>query len=243
MECKDIRKLLSPFVDNELGAYDAFTVAEHLEECAPCQREMEDLRRFDERLKTAGRAPVEGIDEVRAAVLAMLSPWTWVRRWRSVGAAAAVLLFLVVGRQLFSAPTDPEAAAFSDALIAEVQLNITQPFSLSWLDPHSLQDVLRREGLTDIPNLAPAGFHLEGARICYPLRHLFVHLVYRNRSEEVSLFVSRRWTRSLSGISKQEEFTIVPLGIRAVFLISKESLENFADTRQLAEEEIAALST
>ena len=243
MECKDIRKLLSPFVDNELGAHDAFTVAEHLEECPPCQREMGELRRFDERLKTAGRVPVEGINEVRAAVLAMLSPWTWVRRWRSIGAAAAMLLFLVVGRQLFSAPTDPEAAAFGDALIAEVQLNTTQPFSLSWLDPQSLQDVLRREGLTDIPNLAPAGFHLEGARVCYPLSHLFVQLVYRNRSEEVSLFVSRRWTRSLSGISKQEGFTIVPLGIRAVFLIGKESLENFADTRQLAEEEIDALST
>ena len=98
MECKDIRKLLSPFIDNELGAQDTFTVAEHLDECAPCQREMEALRRFDERLRVAGHAPLEGIDEVRANILALFSPWTWARRWRGVGAAAAVLLFLVVGR-------------------------------------------------------------------------------------------------------------------------------------------------
>jgi anti-sigma factor RsiW len=242
MECKDIRKLLSPFVDNELGAHDAFTVAEHLEVCTPCQREMETLRRFDEHLRAAGHAPLEGADEVRATILALFSPWAWARRWRGVGAAAAVLLFLVAGRQLFSAPADPEAAAFSEALIAETQLNATQPFSLAWLDPQSVQDVLRQEGLEDLPNLGPAGFHLEGARVCYPLGRVFVQLVYHSRNEEISLFVSKRWNRPLSGISKQEGFTIVPLGLRAVFLVSRESLENLVDVRQLAEEEISALS-
>ena len=243
MECKDIRKLLSPFVDNELGAHDAFTVAEHLEVCASCQREMEALRRFDERLRVAGHAPLEGVDAVRANIVALFSPWAWARRWRGVGAAAAVLLFLVAGRQLFSAPADPETAAFSEALIAEMHLNATQPFSLAWLDPQSIQDVLRQEGLEDLPNLGPAGFHLEGARVCYPLGRVFVQLVYHSRNEEVSLFVSKRWNRPLSGISKQEGFTIVPLGLRAVFLVSKEPLENFVDIRQLAEEEISALST
>lgn len=242
MECKDLRKLLSPFIDNELGAHDAFTVAEHLEVCVPCQREMQELRSVDARLREAGRAPLPGLEELRADILATLSPWLWVRRWRGVGVAVAALLFLVVGPQLFSAPADPEAAAFSEALITEMRLNSTQPFSLSWLDPQSLQHVLRREGLTELPSLAPAGFHLEGARICYPLGRLFVQLVYRNRSEEVSLFVSRRWTRPLPGVYKQDGFTIVPLGIRAVFLVSKDSLENFADVRSLAEEEIAALS-
>jgi len=242
MECKDIRKLLSPFVDNELGAHDAFTVAEHLEVCAPCQQEMETLRRFDECLRAAGHAPLEGVDEVRAHILALFSPWAWARRWRGVGAAAAVLLFLVAGRQLFSAPADPEAAAFSEALIAEMQLNVTQPFSLAWLDPQSTQDVLRQEGLEDLPNLGPAGFHLEGARVCYPLGRVFVQLVYHSRNEEISLFVSKRWNRPLSGVSKQEGFTIVPLGLRAVFLVGRESLENLVDVRQLAEEEINALS-
>lgn len=243
MECKDIRKLLSPFVDDELGAHDAFTVAEHLEVCPACQREMETLRRFDARLKAAGQTPLEGVAELRAHILTVLSPWMWARRWRNIGVAAAVMLFLVVGRQLFSAPSDPEAGAFSEALVAEMQLNATQPFSLAWLDPQSVQEVLRQEGLNDLPNLGPAGFHLEGARVCYPLGHVFIQIVYSNRSEEVSLFVSRRWTRPLSGTSKQDGFTIVPLGLRAVFLVSKESLENFADVRQLAEEEINALTT
>jgi anti-sigma factor RsiW len=243
MECKDIRKLLSPFIDNELGAHDAFAVAEHLEECSACQREMEEVRRFDEQLRVAGRVPVDGVEELRGGIVAMLSPWAWARRWRRAGVAAAVLLFLVAGRQLFSAQSDPEATAFGEALIAEMQLNTTQPFSLAWLDPQSLRKVLQKEGLTEVPNLAPAGFHLEGARICYPLSHLFVQLVYRNRNEEISLFVSRRWTRPLSGIRKQDGFTVVPLGIRAVFLVTEESLENFSDARQLAEEEIGALST
>jgi len=243
MDCKDIRKLLSPFVDNELSAHEAFMIAEHLEICAPCHREMEEIRRFDEQLKKAGREPQLELDDLRAAIFCRLSPWFRLRRWRGLGATAAALLFLIIGRQLFSAPSDPEATAFSDALIAEAQLNETQPFSLSWLEPQRLQDILKREGLSAIPNLAPAGFHLEGARVGYPLSHPFVQLVYRNQHEAVTLFVSHRWTRSLSGVTKKDGFTIVPLGIRAVFLVTKASLVNFTDTRQLAEEEISALST
>lgn len=243
MECKEFQKLLSPFIDNELGAHDAFMVAEHLEVCTPCHREMETLRRFDERLKTAGRLPIEGIENFRFRILDLVSPWGWARRWRGLGAAAAIFMFLIVGRQLFSAPSDPETAAFSESLISEVQLSINQPFSLPWLDPQSLQKVLGQEGLNEIPNLAPAGFHLEGGRVCSPLSRSFIQLVYRSRNEEVSLFVSRRWDRPFSGIVKRDGFTIVPLGIRAVFLVTKDSLPNFVDTRQLAEEEINALSS
>jgi len=243
MECKDIRKLLSPFVDNELSAHEAFIVAEHLETCAPCLSEMEDIRHFDEQLKRAGRETRLELDNLQATILWRLSPWFQMKRWRSIGATAAALLFLIIGRQLFSAPSDPEATAFSDALIEETQLNETQPFSLSWIEPQRLQDVLKREGLTAVPNLAPAGFHLEGARVCYPLSHPFVQLVYRNQNEAVTLFISHRWTRSISGVTKKDGFTIVPLGIRAVFLVTKTSLVNFTDARQLAEEEINALST
>lgn len=243
MECKDIRKLLSPFIDNELSAHEAFMVAEHLETCAPCHREMEEFRLLDEQLKAAGQIPLIGLEDLRVAVTRRLSPWFLVRQWRRVGATAAALLFLIIGPQLFSAPSDPETTAFSNALIAETQLNETQPFSLPWLEPQRIQEVLKQEGLSAIPNLAPAGFHLEGARVCYPLSHTFVQLVYRNQNEAVTLFISHRWTRSLSGVTRKDGFTIVPLGIRAVFLVTKESLVNFTDTRQLAEEEISALST
>jgi anti-sigma factor RsiW len=243
MECKEFQKMLSPFIDNELGASETFMVAEHLEVCDPCHREMEKLRRFDEQLKTAGRMPLEGMENFRLQVLAPISPWAWARRWRGLGAAAAVLMFLVIGPQLFSAPSDPETDAFSESLVSEVQLNINQPFSLPWLDPQSLQNVLRQEGLNEIPSLAPAGFHLEGGRVCNPLSRSFIQLVYRNSNEEISLFVSRRWDRPFSGIVKRDGFTIVPLGIRAVFLVTKDSLPNSVDTRQVAEEEINALSS
>jgi anti-sigma factor RsiW len=235
--------MLSPFIDNELGASETFMVAEHLEVCDLCHREMEMLRRFDGQLKTAGRMPLEGVENFRLQILNLISPWAWARRWRGLGAVAAVLMFLIIGPQLFSAPSDPETDAFSESLISEVQLNINQPFSLPWLDPQSLHNVLRQEGLNEIPSLAPAGFHLEGGRVCSPLSRSFIQLVYRNSNEEISLFVSRRWDRPFSGIVKRDGFTIVPLGIRAVFLVTKDSLPNFVDTRQVAEEEINALSS
>ena len=243
MECKDIQKLVSPFVDNELGAHDSFTVAEHLETCMVCLQEMETIRELDEQIRIVGQAPVEGAEELRARILDDISPVAWLRRWRVAGMAAAILFSLVVGRQLFSAPSDPETAAFSEALIAEVQLNSSQPFSLAWLDPNSLKNVLRQEGLEELPNLAPSGFHLEGARICNPLSHLFLQLVYRNQNEEVTLFISKRWNRPFSGVVKREGFTIVPLGIRAVYLVTKESVNENVGIRQVAEEAIKAVST
>jgi anti-sigma factor RsiW len=243
MDCKDIQKLLSPFIDDELGAQDAFTVAEHLDTCSLCLREMEAMRSLDEQLRQVGRTPVNGVEELQGRILDSISPVHRLRRWRVAGIAAAVLFSIVVGRQIFSAPSDPETTAFSEALIAEVQLNNSQPFSLTWLDPQSLKDVLRQEGLEDLPNLAPAGFHLEGARLSSPLSYMFLQLVYRNKDQEVSLFVSKRWNRPFSGVVKREGFTIVPLGIRAVYLVTKETLVNFADMRELAQEEIDALST
>ena len=243
MDCKDIQKLLSPFIDNELGVQDSFTVAEHIETCPSCLREMNAMRDLDEQLKQTGHTPIDGIAKMHARILESIAPVTWIRRWRIAGIAAAVLFSIGIGRQIFSAPSDPETTAFSEALITEVRLNSNQPFSLTWLDPRSLQDVLHQEGLEELPNLAPAGFHLEGARICNPLSHLFLQLVYRNQNEEVSLFVSKRWNRPFSGIVKRDGFTIVPLGIRAVYLVTKESLVNFGDMRELAQEEIDALST
>ena len=246
MECREIQKLLSPFIDNELGARDTFTVAEHIDVCTTCHTEMQTLQQLDERLQTAGRALPKGqenIDELREHILSLFAPWAWVRRWRGVGVAAAALLFLVIGQQLFSAPYDPEARAFSNALVNEMRLNDTSMFSLAWLDTTHLDDVLHQESLTDLPNLSPAGFHLVRARVSRPLKQVFVQLVYQRRNEEVSIFVSRRWKRSLAGMRQQDGYTISPLGIRAVFLVSQDALPDFADVYQLAEEEINALST
>lgn len=242
MDCREIQKLLSPFIDNELGACDTFTVAEHIDACTACHTTMQEMQQLDERLQTAGRVPQNGIDEFREHILSLFAPWAWVRQWRRVGVAAAALLFLVIGPQLFSAPYDPEARAFSHALVKEMRLNDNSIFSLAWLDTTRLDDVLRQEGLTDLPNLSPAGFHLVRARVSYPLKQVFVQLVYQRRSEEVSIFVSRRWKRALPGMHTQDGYTISPLGIRAVFLVNKDTLPDFTDVHQLAEEEISALS-
>lgn len=242
MDCREIQKLLSPFLDNELSARDTFPVAEHLDACSACQQELEAMQQLDKRLKEAGQGPVEVSNKLRDSIIALGAPWTWIRRWRGLGVAAAAMLFLVIGQQLFSAPYDPEARAFRSALIQETWLNDNSTFSLSWLDPESLKEVLRQEGLIDSPNLSPVGFHLVRARVSRPLRQVFVQLVYRRRTEEISIFASRRWKRSLPGISRRDGFTIVPLGIRAVFLVGKERLPDFSDLHQLAEEEISALS-
>lgn len=245
MECREVQKLLIPFADNELGVHDSFTVAEHLEQCPTCLRDFEVQRELDNALRAAGQAPLEGVEEFRQVLRERLVRKPWFHRWLSLGAAAAVVLLLTLGHQIFSADSaDLEASAFCLALVADVQKNLGQPSALPWRrDIQDIQLLLRREGLTAIPNLSPAGLHLDRARVSRPLGYTFVHLIYRRGREEISLFVSRRWSRPLIIPWTGEGLSIIPLGMRAVFLATPGSLADLSEIRQLAEEEVDTLTT
>lgn len=120
------RRRLGAYVDGALDARQGEALAAHLVSCAPCRREVEELRRLRALLRDAGPTPpppewtgfwggvAHGIDAAGRPGPARPAPYRWQLLWRPRLAfggalAAAGLAALTVWQALF-APLAPEAA-------------------------------------------------------------------------------------------------------------------------------------
>ncbi len=98
-DCRDCRELLSPFIEGELGEAEARRLARHLEECPPCRRALEELRRTVNALHLLPQEPPppEILRAVRAVIRrpSLWARWeSWTLAWwpRALVQAAAVVL-------------------------------------------------------------------------------------------------------------------------------------------------------
>lgn len=102
-EHPETRNLLGPYVMGALGAQEERMVEEHLERCAGCREETQDLRLAHERLKDlayATETPPSGLkDRVVAGMshgMPQREPRRWVPPWAAVAAVLCVLALLGV---------------------------------------------------------------------------------------------------------------------------------------------------
>ncbi|SMB89875.1 Putative zinc-finger [Thermanaeromonas toyohensis ToBE] len=101
MRCWKARKLLSPYIDGELGEEERSSLEGHLANCPACQEELEALRKISEGLKDIYRQvkPPAGFAEgvmarIKAIEEASASPWQLQEKplkWRKVAVAAALV--------------------------------------------------------------------------------------------------------------------------------------------------------
>jgi hypothetical protein len=96
----EVRDLLGPYVMGTLGAKEQREVEEHLEECAACREEAEDLRLAHERLADLASATERPPHELKSRVLAGV-PRRETRRV-PLAAAAAILCVLAALGVLYS---------------------------------------------------------------------------------------------------------------------------------------------
>jgi anti-sigma factor RsiW len=67
MNCTDIQKLLSAYIDRQLAAWENAPVAEHLETCATCQSDLQALIEVKRTLRGVVQPRLPG--ELRSAIL------------------------------------------------------------------------------------------------------------------------------------------------------------------------------
>jgi putative transcriptional regulator len=91
-----IQDLLGPYVMGALGTEEEREVEEHLEECARCREEAEDLRLAHERLVDLANATQTPPPELENRIL-MSMPRRETRRIPLVAAAAVLLVLAVLG--------------------------------------------------------------------------------------------------------------------------------------------------
>ncbi|MFH1229944.1 MAG: anti-sigma factor, partial [Planctomycetota bacterium] len=103
MKCDDIKKLLNPYIDNELSEEDANRVKMHLQECVDCAKEVAELDKVRQMINDLPRlkAPCELVETVRQRMV-KTEPASvsilWRYRWviSSFASAAAVLILVYV---------------------------------------------------------------------------------------------------------------------------------------------------
>jgi len=112
MNCKEVRKWISPYLDSELGSTKTFEVSEHLRICEECAARFESERRADELVRVR-LAKDTMPDELWANVAQAVSApaWMHVLRTRRYWAIAACLVVALAGvtlvRSIRSTGHDP----------------------------------------------------------------------------------------------------------------------------------------
>ncbi|MBE3581915.1 MAG: zf-HC2 domain-containing protein [Thermoanaerobacteraceae bacterium] len=102
MKCRQAKKLLSPYLDDELSAKEKAALEEHLRDCPACQAELGRLRKISEGLKGIYREvkpPPDFLDRVMARIEEIEKGGAyhpaegkarWVGGWRKLALAAAL---------------------------------------------------------------------------------------------------------------------------------------------------------
>lgn len=211
MDCKEIVELAPLYLSGEIDAPRAAAMDTHLQMCPACLQELKRQAYYDARLRetvlseeiddtAVARRVGEGMAgdsgaEPREGLL-----WGMHRRWlaAAIGAAAALLLMGLGYRGLLGPRV---ARVYADAA-QDHQREIVEQQPRQWLvEPARIAALAEQQGIsgTAVLALAPDGYHLGRARLCWLDGHIFLHLVYSNGAQEISLFLWQRDVALLPG--------------------------------------------
>ncbi|MEO8726955.1 MAG: hypothetical protein ABI383_12645 [Acidobacteriaceae bacterium] len=223
MECREFEALepaypnlqSGPEQGTELAEHDKRRLEAHLLECSACARAYQMRIALDDLLRDAvvHREVKEDrvIAEVRTRIASqrprnMQTPGRgrgrgWVLAWAS--AVVMGMLLLIAGAYLLQRPAP--ADLFTDAVADHFQ-EVTQHSPVEWTSDRVVMRKLLQDWVGDpaiADALTPPGFHLSRIRICELMNRNYLHLVYANGAQELSVFLRRRDGESFSGQGMQ----------------------------------------
>jgi len=209
--CQDVVRLITPYLDAEVGAADRQAVDAHLRVCQPCAR------------RAAAEKTVRRVVMVKAASLSVTAPHALRERcaalapkpkgqrrwvlfgWRAVSLATASLVVLgLAGTLLYAVVTHSPTV-----LAAELALDHVKCFALfeprvAAADAAAVAKQLEADygWRLDVPASSPADrLTLIGARRCLSTDGRVAHVLYRHNGRPVSLFMMPGTTRPESRMS------------------------------------------
>ena len=211
MECREFEALEPAYLNleasSELADDEKRRLEAHLLECSACSRAYQMRVALDDILRDAvvHREINEDrvISEVRNRIAserpAKRRPW--MPAWAP--ASAMAVLLLLAGAYFLERPAP--ADLFTDA-VADHYQEVTQHSPVEWTQDPIVMRKLLQDWVGDpaiAESLTPAGFHLSRIRICELMNRNYLHLVYADGGQELSVFLRRRDGESLSGQGMQ----------------------------------------
>ena len=222
MQCDRARDLLGAFADGELAGIEKQAVADHIQSCAACAVQLDDLGRIGQQLRATARetAPLslavrireELAAEVARQATAPLRP-PLAKLWhggllRQAGAlAAACLVSSLITWSVMTWPgTLPRFE--SDVVAAHIRsLLQDSPIQVASSDSHTVKPWFagRIDFAPEVRDFAAEGFPLLGGRIDYVGDRRVGAVVYKRNLHVVNVFM---WPATGSDASAVQRHTV-----------------------------------
>lgn len=243
MTCDDVKRLLSAYIDRELGVEASLDAEEHLRQCTACSSLVESQLALRNAIAAAPlsfappaalRARIRG-ELRREGRTASVSPgWRWAT-WAASLAVVGIVSWSL-GPHSFFRPSGPTleselVASHVRSLMAEHLVDVASS------DQHTVKPWFNGKLPFSPPfaDYASAGFPLAGGRLEYVNNRPAAALVYKRRQHIINVFVYPT-TESRSAPTRnhsQQGYNVVTwtcLGFSywAVSDVNKDELENLA---------------
>ena len=190
MNCKDIDYMMPLYLSGELDSATTARFESHTAECAPCRREIEELQALDRSLYQLLQNENIDATQLHGRVMNQIQreqprPPFW-RALRITMAAAALVLCAALGFAAYQGNQRYKLAEMdhvNEVVTGHQQLWQTNEADIEALAAKRLSIQLQPQELM-IP-----GYKLLRGRRCLVGTHHYLHLVYGNGAEEMSLYI------------------------------------------------------
>jgi anti-sigma factor RsiW len=192
MNCDDAATLGPQYLSGELDTRRTVEFEDHLRSCRRCSLELEQQTQMDVTLRDGVLSEAVDSTRVDRRVRQRIASERQIRSFRRPALVAGIAAVLLGGFTFYRGLFTPVTPSVCSAAAEDHRKEVTKGQHRNWLtDPKEIAGLAQRSGLpaSVVITLAPAGFHLDRAKLCRLDGRVFMHLVYVEGANEFSAYL------------------------------------------------------
>jgi anti-sigma factor RsiW len=213
MTCRETKPLLNAYVDGELDSTGSLSVENHVQRCASCLADVDNLRALSSAIGTGGlrfTAPQRLKRNVQGAIRAAnpetrRSFFDW--RWASALASAVLIVVVAAGLSTQWKRSSEETLLVNDIISSHVRSMMANHITdVASSDSHTVKPWFggKLDYSPPAKDLTGQGFRLVGGRLDYLNNRPVAAVVYQRSQHFINLFV---WPSSNTAIKQEDQLT------------------------------------